>query len=138
MSHPLSWLLIQGILPLLGAAILYTAMGICSFIVRNGKDSFAFQWTQALDPLGWLYGGSIIAIQSGIKGLSLTDAGILPQSCFAVSVFCLLMLITAMTERGRTPTWAPPIRLKLFASALVVIILWAGYETQVLLEGVAS
>lgn len=129
------WLFLEGILPLLGAATLYTLLGFCTYLVAS-EGSFSFQWSQAMDSLGWLYGGVIIAVQSGVKGLDVPNSGALPIACFVVSFMCLLILIAAMTERGRSSTWQPPRLLKIFSSALVVVILIAGFKTQLLIKGV--
>lgn len=122
-------------MPLLGAAALYTVLGACTYIVSTSKGTFAFQWSQALDSLGWLYGGAILAMQSGMKGWDVQNVGVLPQTCFAVAFVCLLILIAAMMERGKDPTWQPPKLLKVFSSLLVVAILYAGFETQLIIKG---
>ncbi|WP_350012547.1 hypothetical protein [Pseudomonas asiatica] len=131
----LKWLVMEGAVPLLGAAVLYTALGICTYIVSTAKGTFAFQWSQALDSLGWLYGGAILAMQSGMKGWDVKNVGVLPQACFAVAVVCLLILIAAMMERGKNPSWQPPKLLKALSALLVVIILYAGFETQLTIKG---
>lgn len=135
METEFKWLILEGILPLLGAAALYTLLGMCTFLVAS-KGSFSFQWSQAMDSLGWLYGGVIIAVQSGIKGVDIPNSGALPFACFFVSFMCLLILIAAMTERGRSAHWQPTRLLKGFSSVLVVVILLAGFKTQLMLKGV--
>jgi hypothetical protein len=125
----------EGVLPLLGAAALYTVLGVCTYVVAS-RGSFAFQWSEAFDSLGWLYGGAILAMQSGTKGWGTPNSGALPATCFAVSFFCLLILISAMIERGRNPSWQPPRLLKILSTVLVVAILFAGYETQLSMKGV--
>lgn len=134
MENATKWLLIEGILPLLGAAILYLLMGMSSYVVSS-KGTFNFNWLQAFDPLGWLYGGTIIAVQAGIKAMSLPSPGMLPATCFVVSAVCLLILMAAMNERGKHHGWAPPNRLKSFSALLVIVTLYAGYQTQFIASG---
>lgn len=127
------WLVLEGTLPLLGAAALYSFMGVCQYIV-SARGAFAFQWSQALDSLGWLYGGAILAMQSGMKGWDVENAGIMPHACYAVALVCLLILIAAMIERGKNPQWHPPLLLQLLSATLVAIILFAGFETQLIIK----
>lgn len=134
MDNATKWLLLEGILPLLGAAILYLLMGLSSYVVSS-QGRFTFHWVQAFDPLGWLYGGTIIAVQAGIKTLSLKEPGVLPAACFTVSAVCLLILMAAMTERGKNQGWLPPARLKTFSVLLVIVILCAGYQAQTMITG---
>ena len=135
MEMEFKWLVMEGAVPLLGAAALYTVMGVCTYIVSTAKGAFAFQWSQALDSLGWLYGGAILAMQSGMKGWDVKNVGVLPQTCFAVALVSLLILIAAMLERGKDPSWQPPKLLKLLSAVLVVAILYAGFETQLIIKG---
>ncbi|MGH8474840.1 MAG: hypothetical protein ACRER2_03570 [Methylococcales bacterium] len=124
------WLIFEGLLPLLGAGILYTIWGGCRYIAASDKSTFAFVWWQAIDPLGWLYGAVIIACQSGLKGLEVGDAGLLPSVCFMVAAICFLLLISAMTERGQDSTWQAPRSLQILSAALVIAILCAGFQVQ--------
>jgi hypothetical protein len=134
MEMEFKWLVMEGTVPLLGAAALYTAMGVCNYIV-SARGTFIFKWSQALDSLGWLYGGAILAMQSGMKGWNVANVGVLPQTCFAVALVCLLILIAAMMERGKNANWHPPILLKVLSAVLVGIILYAGFETQLIIKG---
>ena len=131
MSDPIiKWLVLEGLMPILGAGILYVIWGCCRYIVSNNKSNFKFEWLQALDPLGWLYGAVIIACQSGLKSLSITNAGFLPLMCFTVAAICFLLLISAMTERGADSTWQPPPFLQISSGVLIICILFAGFRVQ--------
>jgi hypothetical protein len=127
-SESVRWLFMEGLIPLLGAGALFLLWGICRFAVASDKSKFTYAWPQALDPLGWLYGAVIIAFQAGWKGVGISGAGVLPYVCFAAAAICLLLLISAMTERGALATWEPPTRLKVCALLLVLGILYSGFS----------
>lgn len=131
MGNPtIKWLILEGLLPLLGAGILYVIWGCCRYVASGNKSTFKFEWLQALDPLGWLYGAVIIACQSGLKGLAIKNSGLLPLMCFAVAAICFLLLISAMTERGQASGWQPPLSLQIWSGILVIGILFAGFRVQ--------
>jgi hypothetical protein len=132
------WLLLEGILPLLGAGILYVIWGGCRYVVSSDPTKFAFEWAPALDPLGWLYGAVIISCQSGLRALPVSNAGVLPYVCFAAAAICFLLLVSAMTERGASAAWQPPPLLKIFSGGLVVAILFAGFRVQSLVTAGAQ
>lgn len=126
----LNWLVFEGILPLIGAGILYIMWGICRYIASNNTN-FTYAWSQALDPFGWLYGAVILAFQSGFKTLSYGNNSLtLSVSCFLAGIVCSLLLMSAMTERGQSPNWHPPKSLQFFSILLVMVILYTGFQVQ--------
>ncbi len=133
MNPTTKWLIFEGLIPLFGAAFIYTFWGACRFVVATNKSIFKYGWKQALDPLGWLYGAVIIAFQSGLDGITVTNAGIFPYTCFAAALACFFLLMAAMTERGQSSAWQPPISLQLITGVLVLVILFASFKVQVLL-----
>lgn len=135
-NQAVQWLLLEGALPLLGAGILYVLLAFSRWLVSTNKRAFSVRWRPALDSLSWLYGGVIIAVQTGFKGWGLDKAGVLPFVAFIVAGVCFLVTVAAMLERGQTPGWEPPIMMQLFAALMVAGILYAGYETQVILLAV--
>lgn len=126
----IKWLLSEGILPLLGAGVLYLIWGCCRFVVTTDRTQFNYHWWQAIDTLGWLYGAVILSIQAGLKGFGVARTGVLPLFCFIAAAICLLLLISAMTERGANPKWEPPLKLKFAAGILAIGILIAGFRVQ--------
>ena len=127
------WLLVEGLLPLAGAGVLYLLWGVCRLIVRNtprGSAPFRYSWGQALDPFGWLYGAIIISVQSALISARASDSTVLTTSCCVGAGACVLLLLAAMNERGSDPAWQPSARFQWFAALLVVAILFAGYRAH--------
>jgi len=130
MSPAVTWLVREGLLPLLGAGLIYTLFGCGRYVSAVDKSKFSFKWSLALDPLGWLYGAIIISLRSGFDSYSLSAAGILPWACFVASFMCLVFLLAAMVEFGTVQNWHPPLSFKVVAGALVIAILCAGFKVQ--------
>lgn len=129
MIEPVRWLLIEGVIALFGAGVLYLALSVCYKIVGN---TTAFSWGEAVDSMGWLYGAMVIGIQSAVR-LFRVEGGtmqIQAYTCVVVTVFCCLLLIVAMIQRGGVETWKPPWQLKSFAAVLAVVILYLGYTAH--------
>jgi hypothetical protein len=130
MSAEINWLLFEGILPLIGAGLIYLMWGGFRFLAATNKSQFKYHWAEASDPLGWLYGAVIIAVQSAFKCFSAQKDQSLAWLCVGGGVACLLLLVAAMTDRGATSTWKPPISLQMFAIVLVGAILYAGLKVH--------
>ncbi|WP_241133631.1 hypothetical protein [Achromobacter insuavis] len=129
MSPPLKWLLLEGIVPLVGAAVLFQVWGFFRYIVSSERADFKHDWRGAIDPLGWLYGGVVIATQAGFRSMAIESTQF--YWCFFAAVVCLFTLMAAMSERGQKPEWRPAGQLQLFSVILVAMILWAGYNSAV-------
>ncbi len=126
-DRALRWLLIEGLLPLAGAGVLYLIWGWARYINAKNKSRFIFAWKEALDPFGWLYGGGILCVQLVIKALA---KGGFPFTLAFLAVegfVCTILLIAAMNERGQDPTWKPPKSLTAIAGALLIAILAQGF-----------
>jgi hypothetical protein len=95
------------------------------YFTAPDKTKFTYSWKEALDPLGWLYGAAILSIQSGFAADS--GNGVLKSLCFASSAASLLLLLSAMTDRGADANWKPPTSLQRVSGALVVAVLLAGF-----------
>jgi hypothetical protein len=121
------WLVIEGLVPLLGAGALYLSLGVAFYVASQKNLPFNFSWKEWIDPLGWLYGAAILAVQAGTSSLQLGRPFLLTLFCFGAGVVSLLFLFAAMTSRGQQPTWEPPFSLKVTAALLVVAVLAAGY-----------
>lgn len=124
------WLLFQGLIPLTGAGLMYTFWGCCQYVVCADKNSFSYQWRMALDPLGWLYGAMIIAVQAAQMSFSVQDDHLLAWGCIGGVLACLGLLFAAMTNKGTNPTWAPPASLHVFSIIVVLAILYASYSAS--------
>lgn len=124
------WLALEALVPLFGAAVLFVLWGALRYVAMSTKQGYVYQWTQAFDPMGWLYGGAVIAFQAGTKGIGISRSGTLPYWCYGSAIICVLLLIAAMTERGHSASWTPPKSLTLVSLVLVVIILIASCNVQ--------
>ena len=92
------------------------------------KADFAYQWSEAADPFGWLYGAVIIAAESALRCFAGSGSRApLAWGCLFVGFVSLLLLVAAMTERGATSSWKPTGALKVFAMVLVGAILCMGF-----------
>lgn len=128
MSGPqYDWLIVQGLLPLLGAGFICIILGCFKYISANNKPSFTYDWKQAADPISWLYGALIIAAQSAQKSFSVKEDTTLAWACVVAGSICLLLLATAMTEKASSNSWTPPKSLQIFAAILVAATLFAGF-----------
>jgi hypothetical protein len=67
MPAQVNWLLLEGLLPLAGAGVIYLLWGAFRYVAATDKAQFTYHWREAADPLGWLYGAIIIAAQSALK-----------------------------------------------------------------------
>jgi hypothetical protein len=136
MNEPaLKWLLVEGLIPILGASCLYMFLGGCRWVAAADKKKFEFDGLRALDPLGWLYGAVIISVQSGLRSFTITGAGFLSIGCFVGAGMCFLLLVAAMNEASAAQGWKPPISLQIGAGLLVGAILFAGFSAHGLLQG---
>jgi hypothetical protein len=131
----LKWLFLEGLVPLLGAGILYILWGIFRYLATDNKQSFSYEWWQAADPLGWLYGAVIIAVQSAMK-CTTSENNVLLWMCVLGGLSCLLLLMAAMTDRGTKQAWKPPSSLQITAVLLVAAILYAGFQVRAHATGV--
>lgn len=132
MPAQLTWLLLEGMLPLMGAGAIYLAWGACRYIVTMEGTHFAYDWTEAADPVGWLYGAFVIAVQSAIRCFSTSgDRKLLASGCIVGGVFCFFLLLAAMSERGAISDWKPSALLRRLALGLVVCILFGGYLAHI-------
>jgi hypothetical protein len=126
MPAQISWLLFQGLLPLTGAGLIYLLWGVFRYVTSTSKAKVDYHWSAAADPLGWLYGSVILAAQSALQSFSLRGNQLLAWGCLCVGLFSLLLLVSAMTDRGAESDWKPPLRLHLFAIAVVGVTLCLG------------
>jgi hypothetical protein len=133
-GEPANWLVLEGLVPLFGAGVLYLLWGTARYVARSPGVAIPFSWKEWMDPLGWLYGAIILAVQAGVRSYQFHESLALTVACFAAGGISLFLLIAAMNERGAKPTWVPTTLLKVVAALLIVAILAAGYQVHVLAE----
>lgn len=124
------WLLLEGLLPLLGAGVLFLLWGGIRYVTSSDKSSFSYKWNEALDPMAWLYGAAILSAQAGSTSAASGTSSMLTVLCFGAGVVSLLLLLSAMTNRGEDAQWKPPRSLVLVVALLIVAILIAGYKAH--------
>ena len=133
MSEAFKWLLVEGMVPIFGAGVIYLAMGVCVLIVEKKKGQpFSYPWKEALDPIGWLYGGAVpstmIAVRSGRAG-----GGLPALEGFAIfaSAVCLLLLITVFRTKVENVTWRPvDVDVSTASGIPVAATLYTGFPVQ--------
>lgn len=128
MSPRVSWLVLEGLLPLFGAGVIYLAWGVCQYAATMERSVFTYRWGGAADPLGWLYGTIIIAAQTAVRDFTLSSNRIaLGCVCVFFGVFSLLLLVAAMTGRGTTSAWKPPPLFHMLTVVAVGANLYIGF-----------
>ncbi|MNF86108.1 hypothetical protein D3C84_685320 [compost metagenome] len=129
MDDALSWLLLEGIPPLFGAAALYWALAASLLVV--GSSNIKFQWHDAVDSTGWLYGAAVLAVQATLKGAKhFSSINVLLYCSGALGLACLLLLISAMFAKAADKSWQPKTPMKVGAAVITILVLIAGYHIQ--------
>ncbi|WP_050456142.1 hypothetical protein [Candidatus Burkholderia verschuerenii] len=67
MKTALTWLVIEALIPLFGTSLIYIAFGVARKVVHAKGKPFKWEWREAADSMGWLYGGAILAMQDAMK-----------------------------------------------------------------------
>jgi hypothetical protein len=130
LDSQIKWLVIEGILPMFGAAMLFLIWGIAHSLAQGRRPRYAWQ-ESTIDSPGWLYGGLLIAIQAGLKcAASKPDQDALVLASCIGALAALFLLLAAMHERARNRRWRPPFSLKFSAFIVVILILIVGYKAQ--------
>ncbi|MDH4585654.1 hypothetical protein E8F20_27790 [Pseudomonas sp. BN415] len=132
MDASVKWLLFEGLLPLIGTALLYWS--ILAGIVVAQTSSFNFKWHEAIDSMGWLYGASVLAIQAAFKGWTAPKTGYIPYFCALIALACFFMLIAAIFAKAADSNWQPGQRMRWSATLITVLVLLAGFRTQQLVH----
>lgn len=133
MSSPIQWLLLEALLPLFGATLIYGLLGAAKWLVTPKSKRVKWAWREAFDSMGWLYGGAILAVQAGLKG---EDTAIYGQetyvvwTCFAVALICGFVLAAAMVARGEDPDWKPPTIMLISTCVLMAVIVFSAFKIQ--------
>lgn len=125
------WLLFEGALPLFGAGALYLCWGTVRYISAAAGATQHYDWKEALDAVGWLYGALIIAVQSAVRSAAAAPPStFLKWGCSMGAGFCALLLLSAMNERSQSSGWRPPALLKTITLFAVLGILSGGFLAQ--------
>lgn len=130
MSPLVKWLMLEALLPMFGASLLFLLWGLARLAAAVDPRQFSFHWAAAIDPMGWLYGGAILAIQAGSKSLGLPDPAWLNWTSFSGALLSLLFLVAAMTERGQRSDWKPNIFFTALSLTLVTAIVAVSFQVQ--------
>jgi multisubunit Na+/H+ antiporter MnhB subunit len=131
MSEALKWLLIEGMVPMFGAGVIYLAMGVCVLIVEKKKGKrFTYPWKEALDPIGWLYGGAVLSTMIAVRSASPAVSAALQGFAICASAVCLLLLITAFRTKAEDPAWRPSALMSTASGILVAGTLYTGFLVQ--------
>jgi hypothetical protein len=134
MDTAIDWVVLEGIVPIFGAGLLYILLGIGKKITIRAGRPFSYNWRDSLDPIGWLYAGAVVASAIGMK----TTSGVDPKfryACLTCGFFCVLLLIAAFHSKADDPTWEPPPVMSWVAGLLVIVILAAGFWVKYLSNG---
>jgi hypothetical protein len=135
MPTQISWFLFEGLLPLIGAGLIYLLWGVFRYLASTNRAEFTYHWREADDPLGWLYGSVILAAQSALQSFSSHGNQALAWKCLCIGLLSLLLLVSAMTDRGATSTWKPPLAWQLLAIVFVGATLYFGLTVHTPIPG---
>jgi len=126
-SEQLNWLFIEGLTPVFGAGLIFLLYGFCRYIAGAKK----ILWREAIDSSGWLYGSLVISIHSAVKCLK-PDTLEIPLGITNIlcAIVCGFTLIATMTERGSSPYWQAPMKLKFGSFAMAVFVIMLGYRAH--------
>jgi hypothetical protein len=135
------WLIWEAALPLFGAPVLYLLFGFGKWVTTEKGKPFKWAWNQAFDPLGCLYGGAFLALHAEMKGKDAPAYAQLTNSVwvsFGSAGFCLIVLASAMFNRGDSATWKPPLSMLILTSLVIWLIVSAGFEIHDVLNSLAT
>jgi peptidoglycan/LPS O-acetylase OafA/YrhL len=118
------WLVIDGLVPLFGASVLFCLWGVARKATQEKKVVYA--WHEAIDSMGWLYGTAILSIQS----ISWTRWTYWNFLLAIAALAAILLLLSAMDHRGEDSNWKPPVRLRWIAIVLTILVLISGYSIR--------
>jgi FtsH-binding integral membrane protein len=130
MPPALLWLLREGALPLLGASIVYLVVraGFRAAYNNPKGGKFKWSWEPAFDPVGWLYGAGLLAVQLGVASYPASPT--LAVVFYGATGVCLVLLFASMHYRGEDQSWTPSPLLKFLALFMVVVVLGVGYFSK--------
>lgn len=131
MSMSLRWLLLEALLPIFGAAMIFTLLGMAKWIVTPKPKRVNWAWKEALDSIGWLYGGAALAVQTALlgQGTSIYDEEpYVVVICFGSALVCGSVLAAAMFARGEDADWKPPPMMLAFTCVLMVLLISSAFR----------
>ncbi|WP_150587073.1 hypothetical protein [Pandoraea communis] len=133
MSPATKWVLLEALLPLFGASLIYGFFGVARWLVTPATKRVTWAWGESFDAMGWLYGGVILAVQAGIRGYAIADTGphlVVVWICFIAAVACGILLSAAMMARGEDHEWKPPAVMLVSTCFLMIVIVVAAHTVQ--------
>lgn len=120
------WFFLEGLIPLVGASGIFLCWGVARMLVNRARKP---EWSNALDPVGWLYGGLVIACTAASRS-PVANSAMLTLFCVGAAVVAAFILMAALNERAEDAQWRPPTALNVVAIAIVAGILYAGFLVQ--------
>jgi len=131
MTEAVKWLLIEGVVPLFGAGVIYLAMGLCVLVVEKQKGKpFSYPWREAFDPIGWLYGGAVLSTMIAVRSSAVVVPATLESFAILAAAACMLLLITAFRTKAERPDWKPSTLMSWVSGILVAATLYTGFLVQ--------
>ncbi|VVD85242.1 hypothetical protein PIN31115_01321 [Pandoraea iniqua] len=133
MSPATKWVLLEALLPLFGASLIYGFLGVARWLVTPEIKRVKWAWGEAFDTMGWLYGGVILAVQAGIRGYEAAVHGphlVVVWICFVAAIACAILLSAAMMARGEDHEWKPPTVMLVSTSLLMIVIVVTAHTIQ--------
>jgi hypothetical protein len=131
-DEPTRWLLMEGLLPLVGASGLFLAQAGARYVVQANRSGFRFGFKEMLDGPAWLYGAAVLAIQQAWKSQGRDDCFSFSIFCYLGAVGCALIVMAGLEERRRDELYRPPTSVHIVAVVLMAIVLASGYRIQCL------
>jgi hypothetical protein len=132
MNEPTRWFLMEGLLPLIGASVLFLAQATARFVVQTERSGFRFGFKEMLDGPAWLYGAAVLAIQQAGKAQGHNDCSALGWFCYGAAAGSALIVMAGLEERRRDDKYRPPTSVHIVAIILMTIVLGSGYRIQCL------
>lgn len=128
----LAWTFVEGALPIIGVSLLFLGMGLSGAFSAEEKkfaDAWSkFKWRFAFDPIGWVYGSTLLAVHVFKEG---RDAhAVLAYLCLILAGIAVFLLAQALNHRKERPTYDAPTRMQVFAVLMVVVVLVASYVVR--------
>jgi hypothetical protein len=126
-----SWFFFEVLPPLAGPPAAFIVVGFFAWISRGKPtkggpvNAFVYDWSLAWDPMTWLYGTILLAIQLGLaSGGWGSFSGVV---FYLDAMLCVGLLASSMARRGSQSDWEFTISLSTLAIVAVAAAVLFGY-----------